>query len=192
MRRRSSAGPSGPDCRRMSLRSVLSPRRICHVFTISTIHGSPCSPVPCGRSPRVVIETHDFPPFRSSDFFSWRLNIGAVFLSMPDTAPWCSPALGHIGTKGGHSHELLQVQRLGTARNRPSARRSRAGPHRFDDVREIASGWLRIATDRGGQTVIRMRAAPRQRRLEGANDPDRLAPPRRPRSRLTAKVFRRR
>jgi hypothetical protein len=62
----------------------------------------------------------------------------------------------------------------------------------LDDVREIASGWLRIATDRGGQTVIRMRAAPRQRRLEGANDPDRLTPPRRPRSRLTAKVFRRR
>ena len=53
-------------------------------------------------------------------------------LSMPDTAPWCSPALGHIGTKGGHSHELLRVPRLGTARNRPSARRSRAGPHRFD------------------------------------------------------------
>ena len=28
---------------------------------------------------------------------------------------------------------------------------------RCSTVREIASGWLRIATDRGGQTVIRMR-----------------------------------
>ena len=36
MRCRSSAGPSGPDWRRMSLRSVLSPRRTRQVLTIST------------------------------------------------------------------------------------------------------------------------------------------------------------
>jgi hypothetical protein len=48
MRCRSSAGPSGPDCRRMSLRAVLSPRRTCHVFTISTT-------CPAARAARIAL-----------------------------------------------------------------------------------------------------------------------------------------
>ena len=71
MRCRSSAGPSGPDCRRMSLRSVLSPRRTCHVFTISTT-------CPAARAARIALfacfQAGD--PRASSSRHSWRSPCG--------------------------------------------------------------------------------------------------------------------